>query len=287
MFISAPELEVPFVKRWVEALRSAPHAPLRDTPILVRPHPYNGWIWADVDMSAYPGVAVWPRGTYNPVDAGTRDDFFDSLFYSRAVVGINTSAMVEASIIGRPVHSIVTDDFARTQEGTLHFHHLLPEHGGFLQVGRGFAHHADLLAASLADEDAARAQTERFVSWFIRPHGLDRDCTPIFADALERVASWPVRPDAAAVGGVGARLAAAVVRPFATVLMHRPPRDGTPGLVDRVRRAFKDARKRARQRRKEEKAATKKAAAQAARTRRAKRPDVPKDVAVGTRDSGA
>ena len=100
-------------------------------------------------MSGYPNVAVWPRGRYNPVDADERDDFFDSLYHSRAVVGINTSAMVEAAIIGRPVHSIVADEFAGTQEGTIHFHHLLPEHGGFLRIGRGFDHHMSLLAASL------------------------------------------------------------------------------------------------------------------------------------------
>ncbi|MGE0444149.1 MAG: hypothetical protein AB7P99_02900 [Vicinamibacterales bacterium] len=231
MFISAPEKEVPFVQRWVAAVRSSPHAALRDVPILVRPHPYNGWIWADVDMSGFADVAVWPRGKYNPVDAANRNDFFDSLYYSRAVVGINTSAMIEAAIIGRPVHSIVTGDFASTQEGTLHFHHLLPENGGFLQVGRGFDHHLELLAASLADEAAARAQTERFVSWFLRPRGLDRDCTPIFAEGVEQAAGWPVvAPERAGV----MRAVAWLLRPVIAVLAHRPAK-----ASDRQRRALR------------------------------------------------
>jgi hypothetical protein len=216
MFISAPEAEVAFVTRWLTTLRGSAHAALRDTPILIRPHPYNGWIWADVDVSGFRDVAVWPRGKYNPVDADNRDDYFDSLYYSRAVVGINTSAMVEAAIIGRPVHSIVTDDFAKTQEGTLHFHHLLPENGGFLRVGQGLESHAGLLAESLADDGAARAETQRFVSWFLRPHGIDRDCTPIFADALERLAAAPAR--APERGAIAARLLAHVVRPVAGVL---------------------------------------------------------------------
>jgi hypothetical protein len=216
MFISSPEAEVAFVRRWLEAMRGSAHAVLRETPILIRPHPYNGWIWADVDVSGFHGVAVWPRGRYNAIDAGNRDDYFDSLYYSRAVVGINTSAMVEAAIIGRPVHSIVTGDFARTQEGTLHFHHLLPEHGGFLRVGHGLDRHADLLAASLADEAGAIEETGRFVRWFLRPHGVDRDCTPIFADALERLAAAPPRPDPPA--GAGARLLAWTLLPLANVL---------------------------------------------------------------------
>jgi hypothetical protein len=244
MFISAPEQEVPFVRRWLAALRGSPHAVLRETPILIRPHPYNGWIWADVDVSEFRDVAVWPRGKYNAIDPGNRDDFFDSLYYSRAVVGINTSAMVEASIIGRPVHSIVTDDFSRTQEGTLHFHHLLPENGGFLHVGRGFEHHAGLLAASLADEESAREQSRRFVGWFLRPHGLERDCTPMFVDALERVAAAPLRPAAGPAGLAAARIAASIVLPLARVLMHRPPQDAAPSLVTRLRATRQRTRKR-------------------------------------------
>jgi hypothetical protein len=241
MFISAPEREVPFVKRWIEALRSSSHAELRDVPILIRPHPYNGWVWADVDMSAYPGVAVWPRGKYNPIDPANRNDFFDSLYYSRAVVGINTSAMIEAAIVGRPVHSIVTDDFASTQEGTLHFHHLLPENGGFLQVGRGLDHHAELLAASLAEENAAREQTRRFVAWFLRPNGVDRDCTPQFADAVAQVAGWtPRAPERAGA----ARLVAWLLLPIARVLMRRPDKSArrSPSLAKRVKQVRKAVR---------------------------------------------
>jgi hypothetical protein len=223
MFISAPEAEVAFVRRWLAAMRGSVHPDLRATPILVRPHPYNGWIWADVDVSEFANVAVWPRGKYNAIDPGNRDDYFDSLYYSRAVVGINTSAMVEASIVGRPVHSIVTDDFARTQEGTLHFRHLLPENGGFLRIGHGLDHHAGLLAASLRDEAGSVEETRRFVSWFLRPHGIDRDCTPVFADALERVASSPPLP-ARRPGAT--RVLAWALLPLATILTRsRVPRE--------------------------------------------------------------
>ena len=245
MFISAPEAEVAFVKRWLSALRGSRHAILRDTPVLIRPHPYNGWIWADVDVSEFPRVAVWPRGAYNAVDAGNRDDFFDSLYYSRAVVGINTSAMIEAAILGRPVHSIVGEDFDKTQEGTLHFHHLLPENGGFLQVGRGLGPHSDLLAASLGDEAAAREQTRAFVGWFLRPHGIDRECTPIVADALERLSAAPVR----APERVGlARALSWALRPLATLLARAGSRSKKDRrgrvLVRRATRMGQQARKR-------------------------------------------
>ena len=68
---------------------------------------------------------VFPRGGDNPIDPANRADFFDSIYHSAAVVGINTSAMIEAAIIGRPVCSMLAEEFAGTQEGTIHFHHLL------------------------------------------------------------------------------------------------------------------------------------------------------------------
>ena len=42
-------------------------------------------------------------------------------------LGVNTSAMIEAAILGRPVLSVLAPEFAATQEGTVHFHYLLPE----------------------------------------------------------------------------------------------------------------------------------------------------------------
>ena len=40
------------------------------------------------------------------------------------MVGINTTAQIEGAIVGRPVHTVLADDFRFTQEGTLHFHYL-------------------------------------------------------------------------------------------------------------------------------------------------------------------
>jgi hypothetical protein len=107
------------------------------------------------------------------------------------VVGINTSAMIEAAIVGRPVLSMLAPEFAGTQEGTIHFHHLLPEHGGFLRIAASLDEHVAQLADRLHHPESSRAETERFVGSFIRPHGIERRATPLFADAVERLAALP------------------------------------------------------------------------------------------------
>ena len=203
-FISGEQSELPFVCTWMEALRGFPHAALRGANVLVRPHPYNADQWADADLSDLGPVAVWPRGRYNPTDERNRTDFYDSLFHCDAVVGVNTSAMIEAAIVGRPVHAVLTSDFAGTQEGTLHFRYLLPENGGFLRVGRTFDDHFRQLVDSLTAGATTREETARFVRSFVRPLGLEHPCAPILGDALERLANrgalTPVRVDVA--GGV-------------------------------------------------------------------------------------
>ena len=183
IFISRAHVEVPFVRRWIAALR-ATDGPLRDVAVLVRPHPYNGSAWPDVDFGR--DVAVWPRGGYNPVDEANRDGFFDSLYYSDAVVGINTSAMIEAAVVGRPVLSILLPELAPSQQGTLHFQYLLSENGGFVRTASSLEEHARQLASVLRDPTSVRAEIDRFLAWFVRPHGIEQPCLPILIDVVER-----------------------------------------------------------------------------------------------------
>jgi hypothetical protein len=182
---------VAFVRRWIEAVRSSPDPALRDISVLVRPHPYNCQGWESDPLADLDRVAVFPRNAYNPIDSDTRADFFDSLSHAAAVVGINTSAMIEAAIAGTPVFSMLAEEFAGTQEGTVHFHHLLPENGGCVRIASTLEEHIRQLSERLRDPRAARAETERFVASFIRPHGLERPATPIFAAAIERLAAAP------------------------------------------------------------------------------------------------
>jgi len=193
-FISESRAEVAFVCRWVAALRASGDPSLRDINILVRPHPYNRHAWNPDPLVDLPGAVFFPRGGYNPIEPDNRADFFDSIYHSAAVVGINTSAMIEAAIIGRPVFSILAEEFAGTQEGTIHFHYLLPENGGCVRIASTIEEHVSQLSDRLSDPEGARAETRRFIGSFIRPHGIDRPATPIFVDAIERLAAAPAPP---------------------------------------------------------------------------------------------
>ena len=203
IFIARAEAETAFVRRWIQALRSSSDAGVRDLAVLVRPHPYNGRAWNPDAFADLPGVTVWPRGGYDPIDAANRDGLFDSLFHAEAVVGINTSAMIEAAIVGRPVLSISASEFAETQDGTLHFRHLLRENGGFLRVASTFDEHLGQLADVRREPQSVNRDLSRFVGTFVRPHGAGRESNAVLVDAIERYgrspAPQPVRRSLAAM----------------------------------------------------------------------------------------
>jgi hypothetical protein len=216
--ISAPDAERRFVRRWVQALRASDDPALRGIPVLIRPHPYNPGDWSGFAEGCDGDVAVWPHGGANPVDEHDRDDYFHSLFYSCAVVGINTSAMIEAAIVGRPVHTVRSPEFAETQEQTLHFHYLRPEHGGFLEVGETLDDHVKRLARTLRTPELATERLRSFVASFVRPRGLDAAATEHLVAAIEDAAASAAAPGRPTVG---TRLVRGLLA--AVLVVARPP----------------------------------------------------------------
>jgi hypothetical protein len=184
LFPGSPS-EAEFVMRWAAHLRASANPAVHDSGILIRPHPSRAGEWDDVDWRTVPGVAFWGG---NPVDDGSRADYFDSLHYSGAVVGLNTSAFIEAGIAQRPVLAILPPEFRGSQEGTLHFRYLIE--GGLLTTARTLDEHEAQLATVLQAPPAAilRRQQE-FVRAFVRPRGLDVSATRVMADALESLAT--------------------------------------------------------------------------------------------------
>ena len=99
----APD-EVGFVRRWAQAVRRDPS--VGDCGILVRPHPANTEAWDGVDLRDIEKAAVWnePLRQADPA-------LYDSLYHCAGTVGLNTSAMIEAGILGKPVFTIQTTEF--------------------------------------------------------------------------------------------------------------------------------------------------------------------------------
>jgi hypothetical protein len=178
--------------RWLEAVRSAGDAALREAQVVLRPHP-GGAIdrWKEWTPPADQRLKIELPGKHEPLTLAR------SLQQADAVVARSTSAEIEAAIAGRPVVTFRAGADAPAQEGALHFHYLLEDRGGFVIDARDLDEHVAKLARVLRgdyDPEALR----RFVERFVRPSGLERPVSPIVASTvLELVASHA--PQAATV----------------------------------------------------------------------------------------
>ena len=222
LFRGSPS-EALFVERWIRALRASGLSPLSSMPILVRPHPARMKEWQAVDIRAERDVALWGR---NPVDAEAQADYFDSLHYSDAIVGLNTSAFLEGAIAGRPVFAPLLPEYHENQEGTIHFHYLLTVAGGLLHTARSLGEHFEQLNQMLGQGERESARSRRFVETFIRPRGLSVAATPLFVDAVEQLVNvGPGRASRAPRSEAGLAIARLLLTPIAWLLtrdMARP-----------------------------------------------------------------
>jgi hypothetical protein len=241
--------EVGFVRRWASAVRGSVDPRLRSVNLLVRPHPQNAAQWADVDLAAEFGDAVvWPKNGVNPIGGTARADYFDSMYHAEAVVGVNTSGMIESGIVGRPVYSVVAEEFAATQDGTLHFQHLKNVEGGLLHLAANLDEHVAQLASLVDDGSAERQSARQFIQAFVRPYGLDVPATPRVVAEIERVAADARRE--ARVPSLATRILRIALLPAAvattvvtmeraklrSMILHwtRPARLACRGLVSRL-----------------------------------------------------
>jgi len=154
-----------------------------DVVLLVRPHPYNA---LDLNSLNTDNVRVWPKSGDLPDVPSVKQNYYDTLHYALATVGINTSAMLEAAIADIPSVTIIDERYQKSQTMMGHFRHLV--NGDFLQLAYTYEEAVSAIAGILNGKDIKRENRKRFVQDFIRPHGIDRPVSEIFSHALEMVA---------------------------------------------------------------------------------------------------
>jgi hypothetical protein len=175
--------EVTWVEEWIRALRAAPDPAVRDAAIIVRPHP-SVLATPQIAEIGDPAARLFPEHRENPVSDEARMRYFHSLYYCDAVVGLNSTSMIEAAILDKPVLSVRVPGSARVRQ-TVHFAYI--EHG-FLTVAADLTSHARQLSNVLHAE-APPLSSRGFVEAFVRPLGLERPAGIRMAELVERMAS--------------------------------------------------------------------------------------------------
>lgn len=156
---------------------------LADLELVVRPHPANPRMVDDV--SRLPRVHVEASGL--PYSEEMQRDLSSLIQSAEAFIGINTSGMLDAIILGTPGFSILSDVYRETHAEALHFQHMIE--GDVLYLEDDADAFAARLAAVLSGDDPKATNRRRFVQDFIRPRGLDAAAGRVQAEAILMLAS--------------------------------------------------------------------------------------------------
>jgi hypothetical protein len=184
-FIADREREA--VAGWVQALRASGDPRVSTANVVVRPHPLSGAQWRERPLDDLAGVTIFPPLGADPVDDPSRKDYFDSIAHADAVVGVNTSALIESAILDRPALAFPGPTFRSRQEELPHFGLLVGE-GGAVRASGSMDEHVAQLSEALADPAREAPRRRRFVESFIRPRGATSPTERVVAvvEALSR-----------------------------------------------------------------------------------------------------
>lgn len=185
----ASEHEELVIERWIQAVRQSSDPSVAKANLLIRPHPMAIQTWerllgSDQPSRPFMDAVVWPLDVRHPTDQHHRQRFFDSLHHASAIVGLNTSVMMEAAIVRRPVFTFLDHAAERGQAGNLHFSYLAE--APFVTVSRSLAEHVAALSAVAATRAGLSDDVfDRFIDSTIRPRGRDRAVGEQLADLVE------------------------------------------------------------------------------------------------------
>lgn len=145
--------------------------------ILIRPHPY-----APFDMTTYESdwVRVYPKQGGRPDMDETRQVYFNTLHYSAAVVGVNTTGFLDAAIVDRPCVTLM-DDQMRAGQGA-HFDYLID--ADFIDVAKDRSEVFCAIDRIVAGTDSRKDERREFIRRFMRPQGIEIPASEVMAKAI-------------------------------------------------------------------------------------------------------
>ena len=131
-----------------------------DIDIVARPHPANKRHFKDLP------VTVFPENPKLPETYWEKKELYNSIYHSEFVIGVNTSAMIDAIMIGKPCIALMSKEYEDTQENATHFKHM--KNAMYISPLEDVECLARRILNGYDNMEAAR---EKFVKDYIHPYG--------------------------------------------------------------------------------------------------------------------
>lgn len=157
--------------------------------VVIRPHPFTQLEIADLENE---WVKVFPKGGQRPDMDDARQLYYDSLYFSALVVGINTTGFLEAAVADKPCLTLITPLTRSGQEMRAHFKHLMD--ADFIEVANSYSDLIAHIKRILAGSDTKKKNRQLFVHNFIRPAGIEIPAAKVTEGAILAV-GYGINPE--------------------------------------------------------------------------------------------
>lgn len=155
----------------------------RNSQIIIRPHPATITKFKNLN---HPKVVVYPaKGVLASAD-NELEDYLSSLIYSDVITGVNTSGMIDAIIVDKPVFAIFRKEYEKTQEQAQHFKQLIDN--STIEITKNDRIFLKKFESLLRGNDAKKQKRKEFVLKFIRPLGIGLSAGEVGANEIEKLA---------------------------------------------------------------------------------------------------
>ena len=147
--------------------------------VMIRPHPFNPVEPSEIEND---WVKVFPKGGQRPDTDEARLLYYDSLYHSALVFGINTTGFLESALADKPCVTLVNPLTSYGQEKRAHFKHLMD--ADFIEVAKDYAELVDCTERIIKGADVKKANRRDFVHRFLRPQGVYIPASEVMAEAI-------------------------------------------------------------------------------------------------------
>jgi hypothetical protein len=164
----------------LEAIRRTNDPALDRLQIVFKPHPANLRPLPPLDDAR---IAVYQRERGRPDTADAIAEFRDVLHHSVAVIGVNTTGMLDAVLCDRPCIALAVKKYRHTQTFTPHFRRM-QESKALLMAG-SVRVAVEMLGRVMGGDRRSAPARRRFAATYARPRGLGSDAGLAAAIAIE------------------------------------------------------------------------------------------------------
>ena len=167
----------------LQAIRRAEDPALDGLQILFKAHPANLRPIPQLDEA---GIAICQRERGRPDTADAILEFRDILHHAVAVIGVNTTGMLDAVLCDRPCIALAAKKYRQTQAYTPHFQRMQASKAlltaGSVRVA------VEILSRIMVGDQRSASARRRFAATYARPRGLGSDAGLAAAIAIELAA---------------------------------------------------------------------------------------------------